>query len=741
MRMPAHSEQRDRRKSVRVRLRADLTITPQRFEGRTHYVVKDPVSLRYFRFREREHFLLRLLDGRRSLEAIRQEFENRFRPTRLRLEEIENYAWLLMQAGLATGDAPQAARLLELRRRQRRSRWLQAIGNLLCIQIPVVDPDQLLGRVLTRVRWIFTRTFLTAGAMLILSAPLLVGMHVDAFRGRLPSAHEFFRLENLVYLWLALGAVKIVHEFGHGLTCKAFGGECHEMGLMLLCFSPCLYCDVSDAWALPGKWQRALVSFAGIGAELLLAAVAAFVWWTTPDHPFINHLCLSLLIICGVGTVLFNANPLLRFDGYFLLSDWLEVPNLRERAGRSLRRLLLKGCLGIEVAPEPVVAPWRRWVLAAYALASFLYRGVLISGALWFLYRFLEPYRLEPLAGLLAATVAGTMLARALARLGRWYRERGRLPSMRPVRVLSSGGLAVGLLTAAALLPLPVSQIRQTGLVEIQPKAAERVFVPVAAILDRLHVRDGQAVQAGEVLAEFRSPDLETRRDEARCEYDIRTAQADALRNSLAAAPPNERAKGEITLSEVVAERDALARQLEALERLSRRLVLRAPRAGRVVNPPRPEEVGRLWPRDEDRPFCVIGDPKQLRTVVPIRPADYPLLQEELEDGPVDLAASVRVPGTDVPLAGTITRLPESEARTVPFPLTLPGGGPLAVDPRARPEGLVPQSQQYLVVVDMAEAGDAVVPGTLARVKIHCRWRPLSWWLWRSFGSVFGGLG
>src|SRR5262249_36784145 len=159
------------------------------------------------------------------------------------------------------------------------------------------------------------------------AALLLVATHFETFREKLPSYHEFFSFKTIIYLWIALGCVKIVHEFGHGLSCRAFGGEVHEIGLLVLCLSPSLYRNGSDAWALPNRWHRIIISAAGIWVELIIAAIATFVWWNTPSQPFVNNLALCVMIVCSVSTVVFNANPLMRYDGYYVLLDWLEIPN------------------------------------------------------------------------------------------------------------------------------------------------------------------------------------------------------------------------------------------------------------------------------------------------------------------------------------------------------------------------------------------------------------------------------
>jgi putative peptide zinc metalloprotease protein len=728
-----------RRKQVRVRLRSDLSIEPQKYEGRTYYVVKDPVSLRYYRFKDREHFLMRFMDGRHTLENAQQEFEKHFRPQRLKLEEIEGFAQLLMTAGLAHNDSPETGKsLFEQRLRHRRHNALRSLTDVLAIRIPLIDPDPLLERLHQRLKWLLSTWFLLASTGVILAALLLVMMHFDDFRHRLPSFREFFTLRTMVSLWLVLGAVKVLHELGHGLCCKAFGGEVHEMGILFLCLSPCLYCDVSDAWVLPGKWQRILIGFAGIHVELLIAALATFVWWNTPGQPFLNHLCLSLMVVCSINTVVFNANPLLRYDGYYVLADWLEVPNLRERANRLLNNLALKHGLGIEGIPEPYMARGRRRLLVVYAVASHAYRWAVMSGVMWFLFSFLKPYKLEALGGLLVTAATASMVGWPLCRFVDRLRQRGRLPRMKAPRVLASAGVLGMAVLCIWVVPLPIGQVRQTALVQLQPDAVERIFVPAPAVLERLYVRDGQAVQANDLLAEFRSRELENQLEEARSEHDIRVVQIHCLRDQIdGTAEAKEKARLEVLMAAAAAERDLFARQGEVFDLLLKRLVLRAPRAGVVMSPPRPDEVGRLWHPEEETPFCIIADTSRLRALMPVTPADYRLLNEELSER-AELPASIRLGGTTGHgWKAKVTRLPEAEAREVPLPLTLRGGGPLAVEPSTRPDVFVPQSQQYLVAVDFQGTRATVFPGTLAEVRVHCRWRPGAWCLWRMLASTF----
>src|SRR3954470_3395027 len=190
----------ERRKLVRLRVRADLGITPQKYEGKAYYVVKDPVSLRYYRFKEQEYYLLTLMDGKHTLEGAQKAFENRFRPERLTLEDLEHFGQQLLTAGLVANESQGAGKaLFENRQKRRRMEWLQTFTNILYIKIPVFDPERLLKKMLPWLWWMFTLTFLFVSVAFILSAVALVTTHFDPFYSRLPSYHEFFSFKTVIY--------------------------------------------------------------------------------------------------------------------------------------------------------------------------------------------------------------------------------------------------------------------------------------------------------------------------------------------------------------------------------------------------------------------------------------------------------------------------------------------------------------------------------------------------------------
>ncbi len=738
-----------RRKSVRLRVRPDLQVFEQKYEGKTFHVVKDPVCLRYYRFNKQEYFVFRLFDGEHTLEQVRERFEEEFKPHRLEYQDLEGFARQLIHAGLIQHESLGTGRhLFERRAKHRRLRRWVALTNILYLKIPVFDPDRILTWLYRYTWWIFTRWFFVLSVLFMLAALFHVLLHFDTFYARLPAYHEFFTWRSLLYIWLSLGVVKIIHEFGHGLSCKAFGGESHEMGFLFLCLSPCLYCNVTDAWTLADKWKRIIISFAGIYVELMIAAAATFVWWYTPHLPFTNNVAMCLMILCSVSTVIFNANPLMRFDGYYILADWMEVPNLREKSNRFLNNLFLSKCLGVEVPPEPYMSPGRKVTFVVYAIASWIYRWVVLFGILWMLSDLLGP-KLKILSQMLAIMSLASIFIWPTYRIIRNIRQRGRLPDMKSSRVYATLSVVVLLVAAFFFLPLPVSRVHEQGLVAVHPQAMDYVSLAEPARLVRLYVRAGTQVITGQRLAEFSSEaltvEIERLRAETEADRQIALHLQQELSRLVSLGDELGAVQLRVQLEEIRHKAEAEQKQLNLLlERQAQIRELRAPRSGTILLAPLPEEVGKLFDKGyaESRPVFAVGEPQRLIVRLPVTPPDYRLLQEDMAARGY-LEATVKIQGrSDRSFAARLTSLPTRSAETVPIQLTHRGGGSLAVKPGAdpaaapNPNELVPLAQVYLIEVEILDPDAAIDPGQLAVVKIHTRWRSAAWWVGRVLANA-----
>jgi putative peptide zinc metalloprotease protein len=727
----------ERRKHVRIRLRPDVALIKQKYEGRTYHVVKDPVSLRYYRFKEQERFLLDLMDGTHTLEDCQKQFEERFRPDRLTLEDLEAFASQLLQAGLAQNESPAAGKqLFDRFKKRRRSAWMQAVLNILYIKLPLFDPDRLLIRMLDPTRFIFTYWFLTLSIATMLTALSLVLSHWNDFRNKLPEAHEFFSFTTVAYLWVALGAVKIIHEFGHGLSCKAYGGEVHEMGALFLCLSPCLYCNVSDSWTIPSKWKRIVIAAAGIYVELIIASIATFIWWSTASGTFINNMCLSLIIVCSISTIIFNANPLMRFDGYYILSDWLEIPNLRERSNQFLKWVFMEYCLGMETQPQPYMTMSRKFLFVSYAVGSWIYRWVITFSVLYFMYTFLEPYKLGSISFLLGTGALGSMVGYPIYNLIKAYRKRGRVPDMNSWRVGLTMTVAAAAVVVVFTVPFPM-RVKGLAVIQIDPAHVMRVTVPArGGFLAELRVEDGQTVRRGDILAVLTNPDLDMQLKLVERDSQLRKEHLGALNSQVGPTSGRFAEEREVTATTLAVVRQQQQSLLEQRELLT----LRAPRDGVVVHLLAKTEIGRLQKPGAE--VCQIGDPLELRAIFLVPPQDRSLVEDNLVvEGKSE--AWIRVHGLRYNYwHGWVDHIAPQNAKEIPPQLSYKAGGDVVTqqDPESKLER--PQQQQYVIAVrfdesEREEAGKRVHPGVLGRVKISAEPRTLGWRLYRYLRTNF----
>jgi putative peptide zinc metalloprotease protein len=732
----------ERRKEVRLKVRPDLHISAQKYEGKTFHVVKDPVCLRYYRFNQQEYFVFSLFDGTHSMEAVRKRFEDEFRPHRLEFQDLESFARQLVTAGLVQHETGGAGKHLFARRaKQRRMRRLAAVSNILYWKIPVFDPDRILTWMYRHLWWIFTWPFFAASVGLMLAAVFHVLVHFDTFYAKMPEYQEFFAFRTAFYMWLSLGVVKVIHEFGHGLSCKAFKGECHEMGVLLMCLSPALYCNVTDAWTVADKWKRIVISFAGIYVELVIAALATFVWWYTPSMPIVNYTAMCVMVLCSVSTVVFNANPLMRFDGYYMMADWLEIPNLRDRANRYLTNTFLETGFGIEAPPEPYMAPGRKVLFVVYAVASYVYRWVVTFSIIWFLADFLGP-QLKILSRMLAVASLASMFIWPVYRMIKGVRQRGRLPDMKPKRAYATLAVFAGLVAAFFLVPLPVSKVRETGLVKEHAEHTEAVGLSAPGHLVSLHVRDGQAVRKGDLLARFDSRELREQLAEAAAKRDEQRAARDAARDAEVAGGPLYREQNRVEAATAQQKMNEHAEQVTILTRQLKDLGdLYAPRDGVVMGLPKRSEAGKLFGQysAQEKPVCHVGDPARLVVQLPVNSTEYVLLTEDLaanKGKPLD--ADVYVAGrTDRLFKGVVRRVPDADAKQVPIALTQRANGPLAVKSAGEQgQEITPVAKTYLVEVELLDPDPSLVSGAQVAVKVHCRWRTAAWWVGRKLAEA-----
>eukprot|EP01136_Pigoraptor_vietnamica_P010383 Opistho-1_new@47949 len=334
--------------ALKPRLRAHVRLHRHVYRGQVWYVVEDRAAGKYHRFNPTAQRVIGLIDGQRDLQAIWQRLSASLADDTPTQDEVLSLIGQLYAADLLQFDVtPDVAELFERGARQRRSRWLTRFANPVALRFALFDPDALLTRWLALAGPLARRWGLLLWLAVVLPALILMPSQWRELTGNFNE--RLLAADNLLLLALLFPLLKTAHELGHGLACKRFGGEVHEMGVMLLVFFPVPYVDASSSSAFIGKWPRILVGAAGMLTELFIAALAFYAWMLL-EPGMTRSLAYNLMVLASFTTLLFNANPLLRYDGYYMLADWLESPNLGQRSGQYWQYLLRHRVLGIATA-------------------------------------------------------------------------------------------------------------------------------------------------------------------------------------------------------------------------------------------------------------------------------------------------------------------------------------------------------------------------------------------------------
>ncbi len=494
------------RTAIRLKKRGDLDANLQQYQGVEYWVVKEPFGQKYYQFPPHVYFLLNQLDGKCSIEEVIERYHREFSPKRIDRDQLQQLFQRFHRDGLVISDLPgQGPELLNRGRKNKRMEFFSKISNVLAIRFRGVDPDRLLDVMNPYTGWLFTK----AAALFFMTLALIALASVMAnwaeFQARLPGFDEFFDWNKWYLFAMVLCVTKIFHEFGHGLSCKKFGGECHEIGFMLLVMTPCLYCNVSDSWRLPSKWQRAAIGAAGMYIEVILATLATLIWWFVQPG-IVQEICLQVMLISSVSTILFNGNPLLRFDGYYIMSDLLEIPNLHQKSNTALNTLLGRHWLGLEMPDDPLLPRNRMAAFAAFTIAAFIYRFVVLFSILMFLTRWLEPYGLESVGQGLAWFSLMGMVGWPSYKLYRFLSIPGRMMQMKHKRFSIVSAIMLGTLGAIFFVPLPSSLSCR---VLVVPQRLETVYAREGGIVRELLTSDGSQVEEGQLLARIENLQLD----------------------------------------------------------------------------------------------------------------------------------------------------------------------------------------------------------------------------------------
>ena len=685
--------------SLKPRLRTHIRLHRHQYRGQVWYVLQDFASDRFHRFPPPVYFVIALMDGRRTVHQIWEMAMARLGDDAPTQQEIITLISQLhaIDGLVITGTTPDTAELTRRSAQQTRREWVSRLMNVFAWRFPLCDPNRFLTRFLPLVRP-FLGPVAGVAWLAVVSTALVAGVThwTDLSRDVLD---QVMAPQNLILLWLLFPVIKLLHELGHAFVTKAFGGEVHELGVMLLIFTPVPYVEASAAWGFENKWKRVLVGAAGMVVELFLASLALFIWLDA-EPGIIRMAAYNVMLIAGVSTVLFNANPLLRFDGYYMLMDYLEIPNLKGRATRFFGWLYERYILVQREAEMPISTAGERAWFVAYGSASSVYRVLVVVGILLFLGdRF--PLAAVIFAGLTAVTMIGVPLIKGL----KFLLTHPRLHRVRIRAVLTTASLAGILALAIGILPVPFHTIAE-GVVWLPDEAYVRAGTN--GFVKEVMVEPGSHVEIGDVLLICENAELATQLDVT----EQRLLELEARRTEQL---PTDLVKAAILQEEILYATQERARARERAEQL----IVRSRRAGTFVAPVAVDLPGRFVHQGELLAHVVDLDTITVRAVV--GQGEIDLIRHDVDHVEVRLAEGLRTA-----VRAVLHRIVPSASTQLPSAaLGSEGGGAVPMDP-SDPERAT--AMQRVFEVDLVLASDVHVVNAGGRVYVRFahQWRPFS---------------
>src|SRR5258706_1486489 len=502
-------------------LKNDLIVSRHDNPEGIFYVIKDPSTERFFRFKEIENYIAQQCDGQTSKEIICHRAEEKFNVC-LTEQNIDQFINKLRGIGLLVDKNSEQPLL-------KKNKW-RLTGDIFYLRCPLFNPDVFFDWLLPKVRFLSTRAFIVTCAGLVVLAVNITIISWGAI------VHEFYgllRLEFLVQAWLMIVGVVTLHEFAHGLTCKHFGGHVREMGFILIYFQPAFYCNVSDAWLFPQKAHRMWVTFAGAFFEIFLWAIATITWRVTDPETTVNHAAL-VVTVTSAFKIFFNMNPLIKLDGYYLLCDWMDMPNLRQRAVEYFNGRV-KNVFGFSPATLPDVNPRLRKVFVIYSILSVLYiYWILCKIGLSFGNFLTHNYQGWGLT--ICAASVGVVFRKPLGRVfspvaSGMRSVSGLIPMRTPIKWLV---LLAGLITALCLTRMP---LKISGPFTVLPLHNADVRAEAEGIIQEIYVNEGDEVKTGALMARLADRDYNAERRKTKADIEAKQAELRLLKSG---AKPEE---------------------------------------------------------------------------------------------------------------------------------------------------------------------------------------------------------
>lgn len=684
---------------LKPRLSPQARINRHVYRQQVWYVVQDQAGGRYHRLSPGAYALVLGMGGTQTVQQLWEQANESSSGDICTQDEVVDLLVQLHAADLLQADTtPDSAALLDRYRKKKRQTLKQWLLNPMSLKVPLIDPDPFLARWAPKLAWCFERQGALLWLVIVLPALIMAGQHWGELTHNL--SDRVLSSGNLLVMAVVFPLVKLLHELGHGFATRAGGGAVHEMGVMFLVFAPVPYVDASSSSSFRSKYQRATVAAAGMLVELLLAALAMYVWMLT-EPGVVRAIAFNVMVVAGVSTLVVNGNPLLRYDGYFILSDLIEMPNLAQRGQKYLAWLWDRHVFGVHDAEKPPETIGEQRWLVCYTPLAWCYRVfvtvsiILFMGGEFFIF-----------GTLLAIWGAFTLFAVPLWKAYRHVTNGPTLRRRRAQAIKISAGLVAGLLVIGFVLPMPL-RTRAEGVVWLPDQSI--LHAGGNGFFQRWLVAPGSKVSRGMPLYALEDDLLSTELAVSRAKVE----EAEAKYRAEQFVSPT---KAVVSLRQLEQEREVLRRT----EDRSQKMVGYAEADGVLIAAKSPQDMPAQHYKKGDLIGYVL-EKRDLIARVAVQQDDVDLMRNRWGGAELRLAEWIgtRHQATlSRVMAGGVEELPTAA-------LGLPGGGTIPTSPND-PNGVKTIERIFLVDLQLAPEVMPAVFGERVHVRFDHGYEPLA---------------
>lgn len=694
---------------VKLSLRSHVRVHQHRYRSTIWYILRDETTGKHHRFNQAAYNIIRLIDGKRTVNEIWERLQQELADDAPTQDEVIRLLGTLHFANHLIGNiTPDVQELIDRRKKERKKRLVTKFGNPMSLRFPLLDPDTFLHKFMPYVAPLFSRVAGFITLIIVLYAALQMVKNWDLLSSY--AVENTLSPHNLFLMWLVYPVIKALHELGHGFAVKRWGGEVHEMGIMLLVLMPVPYVDASAASSFRSKYQRMMVGAAGIVVELLLASIALLIWLNI-QQGLVSDILFNVMLIGGASTLLFNGNPLLKFDGYFVLSDAAEIPGLGPRANKYIAYLLQKHIFSVRDLESPVMAAGESIWFIVYGISAFIYKLFIMVAITLFVanqYFFV---------GIVLAL--WVLFMQAVMPVIKWLKFLFGSPVLMQKReralTITAATLAI-VMAFVFIAPVPLNTVTE-GIVWMPEKSIVRA--QATGFVDSVLVKQGEQVSSGEALIATDDPLINAQLKLLKSQYrELEIKHSALLKEDIVQA---DIAQDELDLTQ-----GKIARLQEQIAEL----VMKSPTEGEFVMTGSGEIEGLFVKQGDPVAYVINYDEVSIRVVVPQNAIG--LVRQKTEDVEIRFVGAVeKTYSTDV--------LRETPAATYKLPskaLSQQGGGNIQTDPFDT-EGVRTSDQYFQFDLALPENHKTLHVGQRVYVKIKHGNESLALQLYRSFEELF----